>query len=155
MKLHILIVDDHKLYRKAIRDMLANDPNIETVAEAGDGLEGLARASESMPDVVCMDVTLPRMNGIEATRRLLAVRPGIRVIAVSLHAAKGYILEMFKAGALGYVAKEDVGRHLVPAVYAALAQQTYLSPVAAAAMADGFDTGACTSPSFHARTGFA
>jgi DNA-binding NarL/FixJ family response regulator len=139
MKLTILIVDNHERYRKALRNILAKDPNIGVVAEAGDGMEGLARAGETVPDVVCMDVNMPDMNGIEATRQLVALQPGARVIAMSLHSAKEYVLEMLKVGALGYISKGEIADHLLPAIHAVLNQQTYLCPLAAAAVADTLD----------------
>ncbi len=135
MKPNILIVDDHKMYRAALRDILASDPNIGIVAEAADGVEALARASETVPDVVCMDITMPCMNGVEATRRLVAAHPGVKVIAVSTHSIKEYILEMLKVGATGYISKDEVGEHLLPAIRAVLKQQTYLCPLVAAAAA--------------------
>lgn len=136
MKLRVLIVDDHKMYRKALREILVGDPDIEIVAEAVDGLEGLARASETVPDVVCMDVNMRGMNGIDATRRLIAVQPGVKVIALSLHSIKEYVLEMLKAGARSYLTKGEAGQHLLPAIRAVLAQQTYLCPLAAVAVSD-------------------
>jgi DNA-binding NarL/FixJ family response regulator len=135
----ILIVDNHRIYRDILRDILAKDPNIEIVAEAGDGLEGLARASETVPDVVCMNVALPGMNGIEATRRLVAIQPGVKVIALSTHSVKEYVLEMLKVGAVSYVTKGEAGEHLLPAIHAVLRQQTYLCPLAEAAVADTLD----------------
>lgn len=145
MKPGILIVDNHKMYREALRDILAEDPDFEIVAEAGDGLEGLARASETVPDVVCMDVNMPGMNGIEATRRLVAVQPGVKVIAISIHSVKEYVLEMLKVGALSYVTKGEAGEHLLPAIHAVLRQQTYLCPLAEAAVADTLDVYASTA----------
>lgn len=135
MKPGILIVDNHKMYRDALRDILAKDPNFEIVAEAGDGFGGLARASETVPDVVCMDVNMPDMSGIEATRRLVAIHPGVKVIAISTHSVKEYVLEMLKVGALSYVTKGEAGQHLLPAIHAVLRQQTYLCPLAEAALA--------------------
>ena len=136
MKLRVLIVDDHKLYRDALREILASQPNIEIVAEAGNGLEGLARASETAPDIVCMDVSMRGMNGIDATRRLVEVQPGVKVIALSLHSVKEYILAMLKVGARSYLTKGEAGQHLLPAIRAVLAQQTYLCPLAAVAVSD-------------------
>jgi|ERR1017187_3023540 two-component system NarL family response regulator len=136
MKPNILIVDNNEMYRKAMRDMLAKDPDIGILAEAGDGVEALGRASETVPDVVCMDIAMPRMNGIEATRQMVALHPGVKVIALSTHSIREYILEMLKVGAIGYLSKSEVGEHLLPAIHAALKQQTYLCPLAAAAVAD-------------------
>jgi two-component system NarL family response regulator len=139
MKVNILIVENHKMYREALRDILAQDPDIEIVAEAGDGVEGLARASETVPDVVCMDINMPNMNGIEATRRLVAFQPDVKVIALSSYYAKEYVLAMLEVGALGYVSKGEVGDHLVPAIHAVLMQHTYLCPLAEKAVADSLD----------------
>lgn len=136
MKLRVLIVDDHKMYRDALREILASHPNIEIVAEAACGLEGLARASETAPDIVCMDVNMRGMNGIDATRRLVAVQPGVKVIALSMHSIKEYILAMFKVGARSYVTKGEAGQHLLPAIRAVLEQQTYLCPLATMAVSD-------------------
>jgi DNA-binding NarL/FixJ family response regulator len=150
MKPNILIVEDHKMYREALRDIIAKDPSIGLVAEAGDGVDALARASGKMPDVVCMDVTMPRMNGIEATRQLVAVHPDVKVIAISNHSIEEYVLEMLKVGALGYLTKGEVGGHLLHAIHAVLKRQTYLCPLAAAAVADTLDTIA-RKPEFTAR----
>jgi len=136
VKPNILVVDNHKVYREAVRDILASDPNIGNVIEAGDGVEALARASEMVPDVVCMDITMPRMNGIEATRQLVADHPGVKVIALSTHSIKEYVLEMLKVGAVGYISKDEVREHLSAAIRAVLEQHTYLCPLAAAAVAD-------------------
>ena len=136
MKPNILLVDNHKDYREALREILANDPDIGNVTEAGGGVEALAKASETAPDVVCVDVTMPHMNGIDTTRQLVAGQPGVRVIAISTHVIKEYILEMLKAGALAYLVKDEVGGHLLHAVQAVLKRQNYLCPSAAAALAD-------------------
>lgn len=136
MKLRVLIVDDHKLYRDALREILSGYPNIEIVAEAGDGLEGLAKASETVPDIVCMDVNMRGMNGIDATRQLVADQPGVKVIALSMHSVKEYVLAMLKVGARSYLTKGEAGQHLLPAIRAVLAQQTYLCPLATMAVSD-------------------
>jgi DNA-binding NarL/FixJ family response regulator len=135
MKPNILLVDNCKTYREALRNLLAGNPAIGIVTEAGDGVEALAKASETLSDVVCMDVTMPCMNGIEATRRLVAAHPGVKVIAVTTHSIKEYILAMLKAGAVGYLTKGDAGKYLLPAIRAVLRQETYLCPMSAAAIA--------------------
>lgn len=136
MKVRVLIVDDHKMFREALVLRLRKDPNIEVVAEAGDGLEALAKAGEFLPDVVCMDVNMPHLNGIEAARRLIAAQPGVKIIAVSAHSNKKYILEMLNAGAVGYVTKDEAGDELLRAIQAVHQQQIYLVPAAAAVLAD-------------------
>ena len=89
-----------------------------------------------------MDINMPGINGIEATRRLVTIQPGVKVIGLSIHTVKEYIKEMLKVGALGYVSKGEIGNHLLPAVHAVLAQQTYLCPLAAAAVSDTLDADA-------------
>lgn len=117
VKRRVMLVDDHRLFREALRSMLETDPDIEVVAEAGDGEEALRRAAEVHPDVVCMDVRMPVLNGIEATRRLVAAQPGVRVIAVSSYTEKHLVQEMMNAGAVKYVSKDDAGTDLVSAIH--------------------------------------
>jgi two-component system NarL family response regulator len=99
-------------------------------------LEALAQAAELLPDVVCMDVNMPRLNGIEAARRLVADHPGVKIIALSAHSHKRYIIEMLNAGALGYVTKDEAGEELLRAIQAVHQEQIYLVPEAAAVLAD-------------------
>jgi DNA-binding NarL/FixJ family response regulator len=125
MSLRVMIVDDHKGFRSALRMILSTDPDIEVVAEAEDGVDALARAGEVSPDIVCMDVSMPRMNGIEATRELLLARPGVKVIGLSAYAEAQFVREMANAGAVGYVVKGDAGQNLLPAIHAVANQLTY------------------------------
>jgi DNA-binding NarL/FixJ family response regulator len=118
MKLRILLVDDEDIFRMLARGLLADEPGLEIVAEAGNGREALLRVAEVMPDLVCMDIDMPHMNGIEATRRLSAQWPGVRVIGLSSHTDSQYIRGMFDAGACAYVAKDEAYRELLPAVRA-------------------------------------
>ncbi|MBI4290552.1 MAG: response regulator transcription factor [Betaproteobacteria bacterium] len=136
MKVRVLIVDDHKMFREALLLRLSKDPNIEVVGAASDGLDAIAKASELRPDVVCMDVNMPRLNGIDAARRLIAAQPGVKVIALSAHSHKRYIIEMLNAGAVGYVTKDEAGDALLRAIQAVQQEQIYLVPNAAAVLAD-------------------
>ncbi|MBI2319568.1 MAG: response regulator transcription factor [Betaproteobacteria bacterium] len=126
MKLRVLIVDDNYLFRKALRHILERDPELEVVAEAGDGLEALAKASKVLPDVVCMDIRMPGVNGIETTRRLVAARPTLKVIGLSAHAEVEYVLGMLEAGASGYVTKRVAGKELASAIRTVRRGETYI-----------------------------
>ena len=135
MSVRVLLADDHQLFRDALRVMLEKELTIRVVAETGDGLEVIALAREMMPDVVCMDISMPGMNGIETTRRLLAACPEIRVIGLSAFSDQRYIVEMLEAGALGYITKAAAGDQLLRAIKTVLRGQKYLCPDASSAMA--------------------
>jgi two-component system NarL family response regulator len=132
MKLRVLLADDHQMFRDALRIMLEMEADLEVVAETGDGLEVVRLARETTPDIVCMDIGMPGMNGIDTTRRLLAVSPSIRVIALSAYSERSYVVGMLDAGAMAYVTKAEAGDELVRAIQAVRQNRTYLCPDAAA-----------------------
>ena len=136
MKLRVMIVDDHKIFRQSLRYILERDLKIEVVAEAGNGSEAIARAADTHPDIVCMDVHMPALNGIETTYRLLADRPGIKVIGLSAYSIREYAQAMLDAGAVGYVTKGEAGDELLRAIRAAALGQIYLSEEISAVMAN-------------------
>jgi DNA-binding NarL/FixJ family response regulator len=124
MTLRVALVDDHQPFRERLRAMLQRDRDIEIVAEAGSGQELLDIAQTTPIDVVCMDIKLPGMNGIEATRRLLALRPHTRVIGLSAFAEPHYVEAMLNAGAVGQFTKGDAGSdELLQAIHAATAER--------------------------------
>ena len=128
----ILLVDDHPMMRDGLRTVIDQQPWLEVVGEADDGWSALALAAELEPDVVVMDVALPRLGGIEATRRLTAERPDVKVIALSLHNDRRYVLAMLRAGAVAYLVKTSVSDQLIQAIRAVVAGQAFLSPEVAA-----------------------
>jgi len=132
--LRVLLADDHQLVRDALRLMLEMEPDIKVVAEASNGTDVPRLARQMNVDVVCMDIAMPGMNGIEATEKLLATCPDIRVIGLSAYVDQRFILDMLQAGAAGYVTKADAGEELLRAIRAVRRQQTYLCPAAAAAV---------------------
>lgn len=136
MKTRILIADDHQMFRHALRTMLAQEPSIHVVGEAGDGQELLKLAAATPVDVVCMDISMPHVNGIEATRRLLAINPTIKVIGLSAFAERDFILDMLKAGASGYVTKSETAEELLRAIRTVRLNRTYLCPTIAATVTD-------------------
>jgi DNA-binding NarL/FixJ family response regulator len=116
MSLRVALVDDHKPFRERLRILLGRAPDIEIVAEASTGDELLAIALTTRMDVACMDIRLPGMNGIEATRRLLAIQPGVRVIGLSAYAEPHYVEAMLAAGAVGHFTKGNAGDGLLEAI---------------------------------------
>lgn len=126
--MRILLVDDHKMMRDGLRAILSSTDGIEVVGEAEDGRGAIEVARELQPDIVVMDVGMPEMNGIEASKRILAELPEIKVIALSTHSDKRYVLNMIATGASGYVLKEAAGDDLIRAVEAVSRGEHYLSP---------------------------
>lgn len=133
-KIRVLLADDHALVRQGFRLILSAQPDIEIVGEAGNGRETLELAEKLHPDVVVMDVAMPEMNGIEATRRLTALSPRTRVLALSMHKDSVYVREILRAGARGYLLKDAIDRDLVAAVRAVAAGEGYLSPAVSEAV---------------------
>jgi DNA-binding NarL/FixJ family response regulator len=133
-KLRVLLADDHQMVRDALRLMLEMEPDIEVVGQAQNGTEVPLLARQLKADVVCMDISMPGMNGIETTARLLAACPDIKVIGLSAYVDQRFILDMLQAGAAGYVTKADASEELLRAIRAVCRHQTYLCPAAAAAV---------------------
>ncbi len=148
MKTRILLADDHQMFRNALRLMLERDPAMVVVGEANDGVELLRIAAERPADVACIDIGMPRMNGIEATRRLLSQTPGVKVIGLSAMTDRDFVLDMLKAGAAGFVTKSESGEELLRAIRAVRANRKYLCPEIAAtvtgALLDTDDSPAAT-----------
>ena len=136
MNIRVLLVDDHRMFREALAAMLDKTPDIDVVAQADDGLGVIELARVISPDLVVMDIGMPGLNGVEATRQLLAIDPRLRVIAVSAHFEKRYVTEMLEAGASGYVVKAAAADELLRAIHAVAKGQTYLSSEAAATLVD-------------------
>ena len=128
MSTRIVLVEDHKMVRDSLRAVLASQPDMEVVAEAGDGRTAVETVGQQRPDVVVMDVVLPGLSGIEATRQIKAAGPGIKVVALSRHAERHLVAGMLQAGASAYVLKKGAFRELAPAIRAVVADQVYPSP---------------------------
>ncbi len=128
MGVKIIIADDHKILRDGLRALLENQPGMEVVAEVENGRMTVKAARELSPDIVIMDIGMPDMNGIDATRQIIAEVPGVRVIALSVHSDRRFVVEMFKAGARAYLPKDCAFEELAHAVRVVLADQVYLSP---------------------------
>jgi two-component system response regulator NreC len=124
----ILLADDHALVRHGFRMILSAQPDMEIVGEAGNGREAVELAQKLKPDVVVMDVAMPELNGIEATRRIIELAPRARVLALSMHKDAVYVREILRAGARGYLLKDSADADLIAAVRAVAKGEGYLSP---------------------------
>jgi len=131
MTLKIILADDHAIIREGLCSLLEKEPNIEVVAEAADGRIAVQLAKELSPDVVVMDISMPNLNGMEATRQIKNWAPRIKVVALSMHSDKRFVSEMLAAGASGYVLKNSAFKEMVQAINAVVGDGTYLSPAAA------------------------
>jgi len=127
-KIRILLADDHTLVRQGFRLILSAQSDMEVVGEAGNGRETVEMARLLMPDIVIMDVTMPELNGIEATRRIREISSHIRVLALSVHRDSVYVRQMIRSGAEGYLLKESADTDLLAAVRAVAQGHSYLSP---------------------------
>jgi len=126
--IRVLLADDHAMVRKGFRLILEAQPDMEISGEAGNGREAVELAEKLHPDVVVMDVAMPELNGIEATRRLAASSPHTRVLALSMHKDSVYVREILRAGARGYLLKDSIDTDLINAVRAVAKGDGYISP---------------------------
>ncbi len=127
-KTKILLADDHAVVRQGFRMILGAQPDMEIVGEAGNGREAVTMCEQLQPDVVVMDVAMPELNGIEATRRITEAIPHTRVLALSMHKDSVYVREILRAGARGYLLKDSIDVDLLAAVRAVAKGEGYLSP---------------------------
>ncbi len=127
MTLRVVLADDHEIMRQGLRLLLEKHSDMEVVGEANDGLKAIELAKEFKPDVVVMDVNMPGVDGPDATRRIVSSQPETRIVALSMHSKKGFIIEMLKAGASGYVLKENAFSELVNAINTVMGNEIYLS----------------------------
>jgi DNA-binding NarL/FixJ family response regulator len=142
----ILIVDDHRVFHRGISQALDTTGKFTVAAHAVTGIEAVSLAEKISPDLILMDISMPDLNGMEATRRILTANPAIRIVALSMHAEKIYVAGMLSAGASGYVLKSCSFRELLTAIEAVLAGRVYVSPeIAHLLVTDPPDTLTCLS----------
>ena len=128
MSIKVLLVDDHAIIREGLRSLLEKQPEIEVIADTDDGRKAVELVRELLPNIVIMDITMPGLNGIEATRQITAGFPAVKVIALSIHSKRRFVADMLSAGATGYILKECLFDELVQAIKAVAAGGRYLSP---------------------------
>lgn len=140
-KIRIILADDHALVRQGTRQLLERQPGLEVVGEAADGEEAVRLVKELNPDLVVMDVRMPRVSGVEATKRIKAEWPGVAVLVLTAHDDDEYIFALLQAGANGYLLKTAETEELVKAIHAACAGQSALDPAVARKLVTQFTSG--------------
>jgi DNA-binding NarL/FixJ family response regulator len=137
-KLRILLGDDHKLLRDGLRKILQERADWEVVAEAGDGREAVRQALAVQPDIAILDIGMPLLNGIEATRQIVKRLPEVQVLILSMHANDAYIIQAVKAGAKGYLLKDSADTELLRGIDALSAGKSFFSPEVSKVMLDDY-----------------
>lgn len=137
-KLRITLADDHTVVRQGLRKVLEERADWEVVAEAGDGREAVRQASELEPDVAIVDITMPLLNGVEATRQIVKRSPSTRVLVLTMHADEAYVNQILQAGATGYLLKDSADVDLIDAVSAVSKGKSFFSPAVARVMLDDY-----------------
>jgi DNA-binding NarL/FixJ family response regulator len=127
-KIRILLADDHTLMRSGIRALLEDEPGLTIIGEAEDGRSAVAQACRLEPDVVIMDIAMPLLNGLEATRQIKQQCPHVRVLILSMHENEEYIRQVLEAGAMGYILKDAAARELISAIRSVYRGEAVLSP---------------------------
>jgi len=138
MSIRILLADDHKITRQGLRSLLEKQDDMEVVAEAEEGRTAVRLAREFSPHIVIMDVSMPDLNGVEATRQIVERTPDVRVIALSMHSDSLFVTEMLKSGASGYLLKDCAFEELTLAIRAVVDGKTYLSPSISGVVVDDY-----------------
>src|SRR6516164_11671792 len=137
-ELRILIADDHELVRRGVRTLLEAEPGWKVVAEARDGQEAFEKAKKTKPEIVVLDIGMPRLSGLEAARRLKSILPQVKVLMLTVHESERLAWEVLNAGARGYVTKSDTARDLVIAIEALRRDKTFFTPRVDRLMLDSF-----------------
>jgi len=144
--LRVLIADDHEIVRRGLRTLVSSRPGWVVCAEASTGREAVARAEEHRPDVVVMDIVMPGLNGLEATRKIRKILPKTHVVILSLHYSDDLVREVLDAGARSYILKTDASPDLITAIEAMAKNRTFFTTVAAQALVDRFCNPRATAP---------
>jgi two-component system, NarL family, response regulator NreC len=137
-KLRIVLADDHTLVRHGLRKVLQDQSDWEVVGEADDGREAVRLVQELKPDVAILDIAMPRLNGIEATRQIARRFPDVQVLVLSMHADEPYVTQVLRAGATGYLLKDSADTDLIKAVAAVSQKKSFFSPAVAKVMLDDY-----------------
>ena len=136
--MRVLLADDHSIVRRGMRSLLETEESVEVVAEAADGLEALRLCEEHHPDLLILDVAMPKLNGIEVAARTQKMQPAPRTIMLSMHLDESYVMRAVNAGARGYLLKDATDEDLLPAVRAVAAGKPFFSPAVAAVLVEDY-----------------
>jgi DNA-binding NarL/FixJ family response regulator len=134
----VLLVDDHTVVRQGLKALLASEADIKVIGEADNGRDALNQIAELQPNLVLIDISMPGLNGIEATRQIRHNHPEVKVVVLSMHANEEYVFQVLRAGASGYVLKQSDSMEVVTAIRAALSGGSFLSPPISRAVIDGY-----------------
>lgn len=145
--IRLMLVDDHQVVRTGLKSFLETQPDLQVVDEANNGREALEHALESRPDIILMDITMPEMDGLEATRELKRLWPEAVVLALTVHEDKVYFMEMLAAGASGYLTKQAASDELVQAIHTVAQGHVYLQPALARWLIEDYQRLAAEKPS--------
>lgn len=137
-KLRIMLADDHETVRAGIKMIVNAQPDMEIVGEAGDGFSAIARARELNPEIIVMDVSMPEMSGLQATLRIKKLLPEVKILTLTRHTDEGYLQELLRAGASGYVLKQSAPTELIHAIRAVASGGKYLDPTITEKVIGGF-----------------
>jgi DNA-binding NarL/FixJ family response regulator len=135
---HVVLADDHVLFRQGIKKILEEIDGLEIVGEANDGLELLSLVKKLTPDMVILDISMPNIRGIEATREIKTINPGVKVLILTMHKSKEYLYHSISAGAEGYLLKEDADTELFSAIEKVQEGGVYISPILSEELTDDF-----------------
>ena len=138
MTVKVVLADDHKIMRQGLRALLDKQPDVQVVGEADNGRAAVELACQIQPDLVVMDITMPELNGIEATRQITGRDNGVKVLALSMYSDKRFVSSVLSAGASGYLLKDCAMEELIQAIHAVSAHHTYLSPGIAGAVVEDY-----------------
>ncbi len=145
-KARILLADDHEIVRRGLRNLIEDRPEWSICCEAADGREAVAEAVRAKPDIVVMDIAMPRMNGLEAARRIVDKLPRTEVLILTMHESKQLIQDVLKSGARGYILKSDAGKDLVAGIEALLDHKPFFTQKVSEVVLEGFLKGKGAEP---------
>ena len=146
MAINVFLADDHNIFRQGLHGIIAEEPDLAFVGEAADGRDAIRQIADLRPDVVIMDVGMPALNGIEATRQIMGEFPKTRVIALSMHVDEKHVAEMLRAGAVGYLCKKCDADELLSAIRTVAAGRTYLSPSISGTLVESYVRNVAATP---------